>query len=213
MIIPCVAKHFPYIFTLLQHFQEQTSPPEEIVISVSEIGQISEDELLRVEEYPWKFEVKFLKHSGKKSAGQNRNLACEIATGDLIICQDADDIPHPQRVEIVKYIFENYYVDHLLHGIFMEDRQRLPCVEYDEHLARGSFREFASSLFIVLNGFLCRDSIPTGMRSMILSYRLQAAIQRLRKKLLGKSVGTRTSVLEKMNDSMRKSILWLKIKA
>ena len=97
VIIPCVAKHFPYIFTLLQHFQEQTSPPEEIVISVSEIGQISEDELLRVEEYPWKFEVKILKHSGKKSAGQNRNLACKNATGDLIICQDADDIRIPRE--------------------------------------------------------------------------------------------------------------------
>lgn len=139
VIIPCVAKHFPYIFTLLLHYQEQTYPPEQIVISVSEIEQIHEGELILIEDYPWKFELKILKHREKKSAGQNRNLACKRATGDIILCQDADDIPHPQRVQIVKYIFEHYYVDHLLHAIFMENPKDLFCVEYNDHLVLGTF--------------------------------------------------------------------------
>ena len=35
--------------------------------------------------------------------------------GDIFICQDADDFPHPQRVEVVRYFFEKLELDHLQH--------------------------------------------------------------------------------------------------
>src|SRR6185503_496362 len=46
----------------------------------------------------------------------NRNIAALNASKDILICQDADDIPHPQRVEIIKYVFETFDIDHLFHA-------------------------------------------------------------------------------------------------
>ena len=63
----------------------------------------------------WPFKLNVIEHSTKKSAGENRNVACAAAKGDVLICQDADDLPHPQRVEIIKHIFQNYCVDLLMH--------------------------------------------------------------------------------------------------
>ena len=49
--------------------------------------------------------------------GDNRTLAMHQATGDIFIFSDADDLPHPQRVEVTKYFFENFEVDHIIHGL------------------------------------------------------------------------------------------------
>jgi cellulose synthase/poly-beta-1,6-N-acetylglucosamine synthase-like glycosyltransferase len=113
--IPCVAKHFEYIPLLLESCGSQTVIPDEIVISLSEVDKVSPLLLAEVESKEWPFELKIIKHQEKRSEGANRNIACAHSLGDLIICQDADDIPHPQRVEIVKWLFENYEIDHLMH--------------------------------------------------------------------------------------------------
>lgn len=115
VMIPCVARHFKHLHELLNLYANQTEIPNEIVISLSDVETLNEEDVLALENAPWPFSVKIIKHIGKKSAGENRNIAAKNASGDILICQDADDIPHPQRIEIVKYIFENYEVDHLLH--------------------------------------------------------------------------------------------------
>ena len=48
-------------------------------------------------------------------AGKNRNRAAAATTGAIIIYQDADDLPHPQRVELIKRAFEEHEIDHLIH--------------------------------------------------------------------------------------------------
>ena len=52
------------------------------------------------------------------TAGANRNRASVVATGGVLIYQDADDLPHPQRVEIIAALFENYAIDHLMHYFY-----------------------------------------------------------------------------------------------
>jgi cellulose synthase/poly-beta-1,6-N-acetylglucosamine synthase-like glycosyltransferase len=116
VIIPCVERHFYMIFELLEHLANQTSVPDEVVISLSHIEQLKEEHFSRVEKHNWPFRLILLKHHQKKLAAENRNLAGAASSGDIIICQDADDIPHPQRIEIIKYHFETYTIDHLLHG-------------------------------------------------------------------------------------------------
>lgn len=138
VIIPCIASHFKYIDTLLYHYQYQTCPPDEVVISLSEIERLGQEEIDQIEDYPWPFSVIIVRHQGKKSAGENRTIATAYSSGDLIICQDADDFPHPQRIEIIKYIFEHYYVDHLLHGI-VTDRPDYRCHEYWDQLAKSVY--------------------------------------------------------------------------
>jgi glycosyltransferase involved in cell wall biosynthesis len=69
-----------------------------------------------IEKAIWPFNLKIIKTPLKKHAGENRNIACEESSGDLIICLDADDVSHPQRVEIIKYYFDHYDFDILLHS-------------------------------------------------------------------------------------------------
>lgn len=115
IVIPCVSGHFQHLFGLLKCYQEQTRVPDEIVISLCETSLIDAEQIDALEDFSWPFKVKIIRHPDRKSAGENRNIACANATGDILLCQDADDIPHPERVEIVKYIFDTYVVDHLIH--------------------------------------------------------------------------------------------------
>lgn len=124
--VPCVAKHFTLIPDLLQQYSHQTQIPDEVVISLSEIEKLNSAEVTAVELGSWPFQLKIIKHYGKVSEGHNRNIALDNSIGDIILCQDADDLPHPQRVEVVKYLFENYYVEHLMHTLINGDGQFAP---------------------------------------------------------------------------------------
>lgn len=115
IIIPCHPNHIPLLYPLLCAYEDQTSLPEEIVISLSECGNVSINSLSSVEKRIWPFQVKLIKAVEKHLPGKNRNIACAQASGDLIICQDADDLPHPQRVEIIRYLFEHFQIEHLMH--------------------------------------------------------------------------------------------------
>ena len=42
----------------------------------------------------------------KKTPGENRQIASDEAEYDYIIYQDADDLPHIQRIEIMNYVLK-----------------------------------------------------------------------------------------------------------
>lgn len=133
VIIPCSAQHFQFIHELLQCYQQQTCLPDEVIISLSQIERLNVEDIDAEDRCVWSFPVKIYRYEGRRSAGVNRNFACTVASGDLLIFQDADDIPHPQRVEIVKYLFENYEINHLMHGWLQESEMFLP---YDKDMIR-----------------------------------------------------------------------------
>ena len=116
IIVPCIAQHAHHLYNLVNSYQNQTELPDEMVISLSSCDEVVQTDVVEmVREESWGFQVKLLATKEKLFAGENRNRACEHATGTLLICQDADDIPHPQRVEIITYFFKNYRIDHLIH--------------------------------------------------------------------------------------------------
>lgn len=115
IIIPCHYRHVAHLNNLLNLYGEQTELPDEAVISISEFDKLKDNSIDILEKKVFKFTVKITKSKDKLYPGQNRNVACENATGDILILNDADDIPHPQRVEIVKYLFEKYKLVHLMH--------------------------------------------------------------------------------------------------
>jgi len=114
IIIPCHYKHAPHLKELLIAYEHQTILPNEIVISLSNANQAPEI-INAINTTSWKFDVNLITHDNHLTAGQNRNSACKHARGDILILQDADDMPHPQRVEIIHYFFEKYNIDHLMH--------------------------------------------------------------------------------------------------
>jgi hypothetical protein len=111
VIIPCYEKHLPYLGHLLEAFSHQTVIPDEVVLSFT-TGQVLPSAVQIPDELPFALALAW---SDEPDPGSARNAACAISSGDLLICQDADDLPHPQRVEILRHLFEHYPIDILLH--------------------------------------------------------------------------------------------------
>lgn len=105
VIVPCSHGHAHLLSELFGYLQRQSRPPDEIIVSLSgcdaPVGPSSD--------------VRILNSPMRLTAGQNRNRASEAATGDVLVYQDADDVPHPQRIEIISKLFEAYEIDHLMH--------------------------------------------------------------------------------------------------
>lgn len=122
IIVPCHYLHFYLIPDLLTHYENQTVLPDEIIISLSESHRVKEGLIAAVEDKKYPFQLKIVKSQEVLYGGQNRNIACEHSSGDILICQDADDIPHPQRVELIKGLFEKYQIEHLMHCFILSDK-------------------------------------------------------------------------------------------
>lgn len=69
--------------------------------------------------------------------------ACSYASGDVFICQDADDIPYPNRVEKIGYYFEKYDPDHLMHQ--WTGLEREGAVKFANQEGKASEAQFPSS--------------------------------------------------------------------
>ncbi len=115
VIIPCYWRHAQFLFDLLKVYEHQTELPDEVVISMSEVGKVKTSLIKMLQQERWLFPITLLISEEQLFAGENRNRACAHAKGDILICQDADDIPHPQRIEIIKHFFKTHKVDHLMH--------------------------------------------------------------------------------------------------
>lgn len=118
IIIPCHATHITYLDNLLFCYANQTMLPDEVVVSVSSCDTSSEELIEKLRNKSWPFSLNILTTRAKQLAGKNRNNACDHALGDLFICQDADDIPHRQRVEIIAQLHKKTHFDHLVHSYF-----------------------------------------------------------------------------------------------
>ncbi len=123
VIIPCHYLHFHHIRTLLDLYEKQSVLPNEIIIVLSESGQINSEEIEKIKNLKYRFGLKLLEVKEKSPAGNNRYLGSVEAEGSILIFQDADDIPHTQRVEIISYYMKKYpEVMHLIHNYETEDQ-------------------------------------------------------------------------------------------
>lgn len=110
VVVPCAAKHVAVLPELLRHLALQTSPPDEVVLSVSGCDALAK----AATAYPG-LDVKVTLLTAPAFAGANRNRGCDASVGQVIVFQDADDLPHPQRIEILRRMFERCEVDHVMH--------------------------------------------------------------------------------------------------
>jgi glycosyltransferase involved in cell wall biosynthesis len=104
--VPCYYKHFKYLPDLLKSITNQTILPEKVVISLSQVENLSEVDVDNLEAGPWPFEVDIIRREGVFMEGANRTTAVLHCTSEIVLCIDADDIPHPQRIEAVLQLFE-----------------------------------------------------------------------------------------------------------
>jgi len=115
VIVPCYYKHFKNIPELLDNLSCQSQLPDEVVISLSEANKVEKSAINAVKKINYPFKLRILTTKKNKRAGENRNIAAHYSKGDILITQDADDLPHPQRIEIIAYIMEKTKSDHVIH--------------------------------------------------------------------------------------------------
>lgn len=94
---------------LLGELERQTVRPDEVVLAIS--GVPAPPKLPGT-----RFPVRVATDPTARNAAANRNRALSLVTGTVVVYQDADDIPHAQRLEIIRHLFACYEIDHLMHG-------------------------------------------------------------------------------------------------
>ncbi|MFZ4099815.1 MAG: glycosyltransferase family 2 protein [Chlamydiia bacterium] len=146
MLIPCHHRHAQYLPDLLHRLEQQTRLPDEVVISLSGIAMLSRSVLKDLTQISFPRKVRWVLHNHTVTRGGNRNAAASKATGDILICQDADDAPHPQRIEAMMRVFEEFEeVEMVLHGCAI-----LPHAELNRpgtwHLSDEEFQELRFDL-------------------------------------------------------------------
>jgi len=57
--------------------------------------------------------------------GANRNIAVGAIPKGVIVLQDADDLPHPQRLEIIRHCFKKFGCDHLVHTMCSSEELKI----------------------------------------------------------------------------------------
>lgn len=118
LIIPVIPKHFENLPAILDQYLQGTVIPDEVVISLSEAHIINADLRNNLKKnYAEKFtDLTLLETDQKLLHGPNRQHASDVAKNEILIYQDADDRPHPQRIEVIKYFFEHNDIMQLNHA-------------------------------------------------------------------------------------------------
>jgi hypothetical protein len=117
--IPAYKGHIDSLFKLLDSIQTQTYIPDKVVVSCSSTKNTDFDLYFeKIKQYTFLLEIVIIED--KKNAAQNRNIsASKLTDVDYITFIDADDIMHPQRIEILVNVFKEHDCDIILHNYFL----------------------------------------------------------------------------------------------
>lgn len=110
IIIPCHYSHVHFLEETLEKYANNTVIPDEVVISISLAHKAKTSEIEQLRSRDWPFKLILVISDERISEGGNRNIAFKHSSGDVIICSDADDLPHIRRVEIIKHYFDHFDV-------------------------------------------------------------------------------------------------------
>jgi len=128
VIVPCTFSHIKHLPELIESLNAQTVYPDEVVISISQFDELvecNESKIVsQLKNNPYPYILKILTSKNRYFPGTNRNIAIENSCGDIIICQDADDIAHPQRIELIKKTYEETSFNLLIHNALIYRTKR-----------------------------------------------------------------------------------------
>lgn len=109
--IPCHAPYLKYLGRCLTSIKHQTKAPDLIVLSISSFT----DDVSQIVGMADPIPVKVLQTAQNYTPGQNRNAIIDVTEdADIVSFIDADDMLHPQHVEVVSKIFDENPEQHVL---------------------------------------------------------------------------------------------------
>lgn len=108
--IPCYIGHIERLYDLLESIEMQTIIPDKVVVCSSSTSSFNNNK-------QYSFQLEILITEDKQNASKNRNMAVsKLNDMNFITFIDADDIMHPQRIEILLKCFQEYDSDIILHN-------------------------------------------------------------------------------------------------
>lgn len=114
LCITAYSGDYKLLSSVLQQFTYQTFCPYEIIVYISNITSIDIPDKLNITN---KFvPIHYILSSKLTMQSIARNICSSVATGEIIVFFDVDDIPHPQKLEITNYVFNTYNIDFFLHN-------------------------------------------------------------------------------------------------
>jgi glycosyltransferase involved in cell wall biosynthesis len=118
----------------LDSIESQTDKPDQVIVVCS--SSLRED--IPEHYFRYSFPIDIVTREGRYNAAENRNEGIRRINTDIVSFFDADDVMHPQRIEIVrKYMCD---VDILFHGYQTNSRDFVPInnpIVYKNQLIRG----------------------------------------------------------------------------
>jgi GT2 family glycosyltransferase len=110
--IPCYNGHINQLYVLLDSIEKQTILPDKVVVSTSSTKEFKNNNI-------YSFPLEIIVVEEKNNAAKNRNRAASFLTDmDFISFIDADDVMHPQRIEMLLKVFKEHDSDIILHNYF-----------------------------------------------------------------------------------------------
>lgn len=106
LCITCWSQDVHMLNQTLSCFKSQESHPDEIIVVGNQLNEIKVADSA----------IKTFAEPTRRSPSFNRNKGAEIASGDVIIYHDVDDLPHPQKIQFIKKAFTEHDVDAFVHG-------------------------------------------------------------------------------------------------
>lgn len=97
VVIPCYKPHIGLLKRMLDSIEAQTKKPDMVIVSCSS----SEESDNPYKQSDYSYPLKIYTHRTKKNIAQNKNFGTRLIQTDIITYIDADDIMHPQRIEII----------------------------------------------------------------------------------------------------------------
>lgn len=117
--IPCYCGHINNLFILLDSIDSQTILPNKVVVSSSSTNSFEMKK-------KYSFSLEIIITGEKQNASQNRNAAASrLLDMDYITFFDADDIMHPERIEILLEVIKKKNSDIILHNFYDESEHNM----------------------------------------------------------------------------------------
>jgi glycosyltransferase involved in cell wall biosynthesis len=131
IIIPCIPEHFFTMMRAADAYLKQTRIPDEIVIVLSNSSNLEQRNKILFKKFTDEIFLKTRKNNIRiyyvnnlLSPGAARTLCSQYCQGDLLILNDADDMPHRRRTEIIEGYFNSRDIIALNHSFWWAPNMR-----------------------------------------------------------------------------------------
>ena len=129
LCITCYDGDYHLLNNLLEECKKQTVAPDELIISSSGMKENLLLDIDSVEINGKNIPVLTTNSLDRHSEGKARNEGAKKSNMDIIQFFDVDDIPHPQRIELTKEVFNNYNCDALVHS-YQTDNKKFESLDF-----------------------------------------------------------------------------------